>query len=226
LYYYYSIHDFLIYFKQKSKVLIATVAVFLCSCNIKPCVSAIKTVSAENSSTILSIAASAVAASTTTSNSLVVSTIAHDNNSVTLAWQKPANYSNIANYNIYMNGNVLSQSNAVIQSTDQVPTVFDVTNYGANGDGWKQGAPAPQTGFPDSLPSTLQTVAQSGILAANQYNSAISKRLSKVKAYATRSNLLYIRHINNVYLGDGLSFENPSKQTIGISHCNNLVLNF
>jgi exo-poly-alpha-galacturonosidase len=373
----------MIKFKQKTKVLIATVAVFLCSYSIKPySVSAIKTVSSENSSTILSIAASAVAGSTTTSNSLVVSTIAHDSNSITLAWQKPANYSNIVDYNIYMNGNrigdannniaskakpfmdkfyndpsnssavktsmhnyivtdlspntsysfvieavdingnVLSQSNAVIQSTDQLPTVFDVTNYGAtgdgttidtnaiqaainactpggevlipagktfksgslwlkdnmifrvdgellgsenpqdyissahpvakgsknnalinavgtssiqslkivgtgtiNGDGWKQGAPDPQTGFPDSLPSTLQTVTQSGILAANQYNLAISKGLSKVKAYATRSNLLYISHINNVYLGDGLSFENPSQQTIGISHCNNLVLN-
>lgn len=94
-----------------------------------------------------------------------------------------------------------------------------------SGNGWKQGAPQPQTGFPASLKSSLATVSQNGILAANQYNLGISNGLSSVEAYATRSNLISLNHINNVYLGDGLSFENPSQHTIGTSKCNNVIIN-
>lgn len=94
-----------------------------------------------------------------------------------------------------------------------------------DGNGWKQGSPDAKTGFPDSLKSSIKTVTTSGILAANEYNVGKSKGLSDVKAYSTRSNLISINNINNVYFGDGLSFENPAQRTIGLSGCNNVVFN-
>lgn len=362
-------------FKQKTKILIATVAVLVFSYTTST-----YNVSAVEASTISSIALSAVNGVTTTSNSLLVSAIAHDNNTVTLAWQKPANYSNVADYNVYMNGNligsannnrassskqfidnfykdssnssavkvsmhnymatglkpnttydfvveavdkngnVLSKSASIVQSTDTAPTIFNVTNYGAvgngdamdtsaiqaainacpaggevlipagktfktgalwlkdnmilrvdgellgsenpqdyissdhpvakgsqnnalinavgtssvqslkiigtgtiDGNGWKQGTP--QGGLPVSLKSSISTVTQNGILAANQYNWEMKQGLNSKQAYAVRSNLLSISKVSNLYLGDGLSFQNPSRHTIGTSGCNNMVIN-
>lgn len=94
-----------------------------------------------------------------------------------------------------------------------------------NGNGWKQGLPDSTTGFPVSLKSNINTVKQNGILAANQFEKGKESGLSDVKAYGTRSDLVSITNIADVYLGDGLSMENPSQQTIGISGCNNLVIN-
>lgn len=94
-----------------------------------------------------------------------------------------------------------------------------------DGNGWKQTAPEASTGFPNSLDSSISTVKQNGILAANQFNLGKSQGLSDVNAYATRSNLVSISNITNLYFGDGLSFLNPSQQTIGVSNCNNTILN-
>lgn len=94
-----------------------------------------------------------------------------------------------------------------------------------DGNGWKQGKPEKSTNFPNSEKSSIKTVEENGILAANQYKLAKSKGLSDTEAYGTRSILLSISDINNVYYGDGLSFVNPSQHTIGSSRCNNVVLN-
>jgi exo-poly-alpha-galacturonosidase len=318
------------------------------------------------------------------SQNLTVPALAYDDNSITLAWHKLGNYTNIVNYNIYMNGNLIGNannntaskakpfidnfykyssnssavkisnhtytvtglkpdtsysftvrsvdnkgneskdSNTVVQRTTKVPNIFDVTKYGAVGDGktldtksiqatidactpgdevlipsgktfksgalwlkgditfkvdgkllgsenpqdyldstnttkkdsksnalinatgnsnekaknikiigsgvidgngWKQGSAEAITGFPNSLKSSLKTVEENGILAANQFKLAKSNGISDTKAYSTRSNLISISHVDNVYYGDGLSFVNPSQQTIGSSNCNNVVLN-
>ena len=94
-----------------------------------------------------------------------------------------------------------------------------------DGNGWKQGDAEKSTNFPNSLKSSLQTVATNGILAANQFNLAKSKGLSDIEAYSTRSNLISVSNINNVYYGDGISLVNPSQHTIGSSGCSNVVLN-
>lgn len=365
----------MIKFKTKTTLLTVAAAILMCSYGIRSYNVSAATVTS-------SIASSAVSDATKPSNNLVVSVIAHDNNNITLAWEKPADYSTIANYNIYMNGkfignannntasqskqytdnfyndtsnssavktsmhnyiatgltpntsysfvinavdttgNVLSQSSTIVQSTDQTPTVFDVTSYGAVGDGttidtnalqaainactsggevlipagktfksgslwlkdnmilrvdgellgsdnsqdyissahpvskgsknnalinavgtssvqslkiigtgiidgsgWKQGTPQAGTGFPVALSSSISTVKQNGDLAANQYNLGISQGLSSVQAYSTRSVLLSLSNISNVYLGEGLSFENPAQQTMQTAKCNNMVIN-
>ncbi|WP_242949893.1 glycosyl hydrolase family 28 protein [Clostridium saccharobutylicum] len=367
----------MIKFKEKTKVLIAAATVLMCTYNLNTYDA---NAASTSSSTISSIAASAVADSTTTSNTLQVSVIAHDNNTISLAWQKPANYSNITDYKVYMNGsligsandnnnsqakkfidnfykdssnssavkinmhnyvatgltsntsynfvikgvdskgNVLTQSDAVTQSTDADPKVFDVTKYGAVGDGttintkaiqaaidacttggevlipagktfktgaiwlkdnmilkvegeilgsenakdyssaehpvasggknnalinaagtssvqslkivgtgtidgngWKQSSS--QNGIPISAKSSISTVTQNGILAANEYNSGVQAGLSSTAAYATRSNLISLNKVNNVYIGDGLSLQNPSFHTIGTGNGSNVVIN-
>ncbi|WP_035795525.1 glycosyl hydrolase family 28 protein [Clostridium akagii] len=365
----------MIKFKTKTTLLTVAAAILMCPYGIRSYNVSAATVTS-------SIASSAVSDATKPSNNLVVSVIAHDNNNITLAWEKPADYSTIANYNIYMNGkfignannntasqskqytdnfyndtsnssavktsmhnyiatgltpntaysfvikavdttgNVLSQSSTIVQSTDQIPTIFNVTSYGAVGDGttidtnaiqaainactsggevlipagktfksgslwlkdnmilrvdgellgsdnsqdyissahpvskgsknnalinavgtssvqslkiigtgiidgsgWKQGTPQAGTGFPVALSSSISTVKQNGDLAANQYNLGISEGLSSVQAYSTRSVLLSLSNISNVYLGDGLSFENPAQQTMQTAKCNNMVIN-
>lgn len=94
-----------------------------------------------------------------------------------------------------------------------------------DGNGWKQGTAETLTGFPNSLKSSLNTVDENGILSANEFKLSKENGLSDVKAYSTRSDLVSISHVNNLYFGDGLSLENPPQQTIGISNCNNVVLN-
>lgn len=361
-------------------ILVAAATILICKYKFNTYGVSAATTASGNSSTISTIAASAVAASTTTSDNIVVLTIAHDDSSISLAWQKPANYSNISDYYVYMNGNligtannnnnsqakqfindfykdssnssavkinmhnyvetgltsntsysfviaavdsngkVLSKSDAIAQITDKTPAVFDVTKYGAvgdgttidtkavqaainacttggevlipagkvfkigsiwlkdnmtlrvegkilgsenpqdyissdhpvseggknnalingigsssvqslkivgtgtiNGNGWKQGDP--QDGLPVSSKSSISIVTQNGILAANQYNLGIKEGLTSVKAYATRSNLISLSKINNVYIGDGLSLENPSLHTIGTGSGSNVVIN-
>lgn len=94
-----------------------------------------------------------------------------------------------------------------------------------DGNGWKQGTVDSSTGFPNSLKSSINTVEKNGILAANQYKYDKSNGLSNTDAYSNRSNLVSIKHINNVYIGDGLSFVNPSQHVITTNSCNNVVLN-
>lgn len=127
----------------------------------------------------------------------------------------------------YVNKENADKSNALINAVggNNSENLKIVGSGVIDGDGWKQGGVQDSTNFPNSLKSSLQTVEQNGILAANQYKEAKNKGLSDTKAYATRSNLLSISNINNVYYGDGLSFVNPSQHVIGSNGCSNVILN-
>lgn len=131
----------------------------------------------------------------------------------------------------YLNSNHIakkdSKNNALINAIgDSTSKNLKIIGSGViDGNGWKSGVSEAITGFPNSLKSSLKTVSENGILAANEFKIAKSNGLSDVKAYSTRSNLVSISHIDNVYYGDGLSFVNPAQQTIGSSDCNNVVLN-
>ncbi|NMM63291.1 glycoside hydrolase family 28 protein [Clostridium sp. P21] len=133
----------------------------------------------------------------------------------------------------YLNSNSTTKksikSNALINANgtgnEKTKNIKIIGNGVIDGNGWKQGTPEATTGFPNSLKSSLKTVEANGILAANQFKLAKSNGLSDTKAYSTRSNLISISHVDNVYYGDGLFFVNPSQQTIGSSNCNNVVIN-
>ncbi|WP_297419993.1 glycoside hydrolase family 28 protein [Clostridium sp.] len=120
-----------------------------------------------------------------------------------------------------------SKSNALVNASgDNNSENLKIIGSGViDGNGWKQGKVDSSTNFPNSLKSSLQTVSENGILAANQYNLSKSKSLSDTEAYGTRSNLISISNINNVYYGGGLSLVNPSQHTISSSGCTNVVLN-
>lgn len=317
---------------------------------------------------------------------LKIPTLAYDDKSITLVWNKPDNYTNIADYNIYMNGKLIGKasennaspakalidkfygdssnnaatkisshsyivtgltpstaytftvrsvdsngkestdSNSVSQSTTAVPEVFDVTKYGAVGDGttldtkaiqlaidacitggkvlipagktfktgsiwlkgdmtfevdgtllgsenpddypypdqtyktvvkttalinsgdennkntknirivgtgtidgngWKHAAtPTNADGLPNYIGSNNTKVINDGILAAAQTKKAVDKYgFSQADAYTTRSNLIDMFNITNLYYGDGLSVINPSQHTITNANCNNVVAN-
>lgn len=126
----------------------------------------------------------------------------------------------------YINKDTNAKNNALINAIGDNSQNLKIVGSGViDGNGWKQGEPQASTNFPNSLKSSLQTVEQNGILAANQYKAARNKGLSDTKAYATRSNLVSISNINNVYYGDGLSFVNPSQHVISSIGCNNVILN-
>jgi exo-poly-alpha-galacturonosidase len=100
--------------------------------------------------------------------SVTVPALAYDDTNITLTWEKPTDYSNVANYDIYRNGTLVGNtsklfyivkgltpntsykftirakdasgsasvdSNTVIQATNSTPTVYNILNYGAKGDG-------------------------------------------------------------------------------------------
>jgi hypothetical protein len=92
-----------------------------------------------------------------------------------------------------------------------------------DGNGWKQGTLGAD-GLPVSLPSSVGTVATNGILAAAQYNLALSWGFSSEDAYKTRSNLISVTGVNNVYFGGGLSIVNPSQHVLSVGS-NNVTLN-
>lgn len=97
-----------------------------------------------------------------------------------------------------------------------------------DGNGWCVSNAASQTG-PDALfpcytkggQSNVQTTAANH-LAAAQYERFQSQGQSK--AYATRSNLLSFSGVDNLYLGAGLTVQNPSMHTISMSGCSNACI--
>jgi exo-poly-alpha-galacturonosidase len=124
------------------------------------------------------------------------------------------------------NNETSTKSSALINAIGGNSENLKIVGSGTiDGNGWKQDTVEVTTNFPNSKKSSIKTVESNGILAANQYKVAKSKGLSDTDAYGTRSNLISISNINNVYYGDGLSFVNPSQHTIGSNGCSNVVLN-
>jgi exo-poly-alpha-galacturonosidase len=90
-----------------------------------------------------------------------------------------------------------------------------------DGNGWKQAGPDPD-GFPVALPSSSATVATNGILAKAQVAAATA--LGSTSSYATRSNLITMRGVTNVYYG-GFTAVNPSQHTLVNLHSDNVTVN-
>jgi exo-poly-alpha-galacturonosidase len=90
-----------------------------------------------------------------------------------------------------------------------------------DGNGWKQAGPDAD-GFPVALPSSSGTVATNGVLAKAQVAAATA--LGSASSYATRSNLITMRGVTNVYYG-GFTAVNPSQHTLVNLHSDNVTVN-
>ncbi|MFF2449202.1 fibronectin type III domain-containing protein [Neobacillus sp. NPDC058068] len=90
-----------------------------------------------------------------------------------------------------------------------------------DGNGWKQNGTDPD-GFPLSQTSSSTTVYENGILAKVQVERA--EELGSEKPYPTRSNLITLRGVNNVYYS-GFTALNPSNHTLVNLNSNNVTVN-
>jgi exo-poly-alpha-galacturonosidase len=90
-----------------------------------------------------------------------------------------------------------------------------------DGNGWKQ-AGTDSDGFPVSAPSSSSTVETNGILAKAQVDKATG--LNAVSPYGTRSPLIAVRGVNNLYIG-GVTEVNPSGHTMMMMHTTNVTVN-
>lgn len=90
-----------------------------------------------------------------------------------------------------------------------------------DGNGWKRNG-VDAEGFPVSAPSSSSTVATNGILAANQVVRAA--QLGSPAPYPTRSNLITLRGVDNVYYG-GFTALNPSNHTLVNLRDKNVTIN-
>jgi exo-poly-alpha-galacturonosidase len=90
-----------------------------------------------------------------------------------------------------------------------------------DGNGWKQtGTDA--DGNPTYAKGSASTVPTTGVLAAAQVAEAAA--LGSPSPYPTRSNLITLRGVANVYLG-GFTAENPSNHTMSLIHNTNVTVN-
>ena len=101
-----------------------------------------------------------------------------------------------------------------------------------NGNGWTYRTPNQSdieydgdNSLTESTASNPQTVDTNGILAKNEYDYAMGIGDSADTAYGTRSNLVSGTHVNNLYIGGGLTLTNPANTTSGVSYCTNYVVN-
>jgi exo-poly-alpha-galacturonosidase len=90
-----------------------------------------------------------------------------------------------------------------------------------DGNGWKKNG-VDADGFPVSAPSSSSTVGSNGILAASQVK--LAAQLGSPAPYPTRSNLITLRGVNNVYYG-GFTAVNPSNHTLVNLDSNNVTVN-
>jgi exo-poly-alpha-galacturonosidase len=90
-----------------------------------------------------------------------------------------------------------------------------------DGNGWKQNG-FDAEGFPVSATSSSSTVSTNGILAANQVVKAA--QLGSPAPYPTRSNLITLRGVENVYYG-GFTALNPSNHTLVNLRDRNVTIN-
>ncbi|MEN3309316.1 MAG: exo-poly-alpha-galacturonosidase [Micromonosporaceae bacterium] len=102
-------------------------------------------------------------------------------------------------------------------------TLHDIRVVGAgtiDGNGWRQGPPDAD-GFPVALPSSSSTVDTNGILARSQ--TALARQFGSASPYGTRSNLITLRGVRNVYLG-GFTAVNPAQHDLVLLHSDNVTV--
>ena len=90
-----------------------------------------------------------------------------------------------------------------------------------DGNGWKKNG-VDADGFPLLPAGSATTVGDYGVLAANQV--ALAAQLGSPAPYPTRSNLITLRGVNNVYYG-GFTALNPSNHTLVNLDSNNVTVN-
>lgn len=90
-----------------------------------------------------------------------------------------------------------------------------------DGNGWKQNG-VDADGFPVSATSSASTVGTNGILAADQVK--LAAQLGSPAPYPTRSNLVTLRGVHNVYYG-GFTARNPSNHTLVNLSSTNVTVN-
>lgn len=127
----------------------------------------------------------------------------------------------------YVDPAKVSKATSLIRCNSNSENIRIVGGGVIDGNGWLEDTNANDpNGFFVSLPSSSKTVEQNGKLAANQYKKAMSQYgFSAADAYKTRSNLIEMNDVNNLYLGDGLTLRNPAQHTVTNNRCNNVVLN-
>jgi len=90
-----------------------------------------------------------------------------------------------------------------------------------DGNGWKQNG-VDADGFPISATSSASSVGTNGILAADQVR--LAAQLGSPAPYPTRSNLITLRGVHNVYYG-GFTARNPSNHTLVNLSSTNVTVN-
>ena len=90
-----------------------------------------------------------------------------------------------------------------------------------DGNGWKQNG-VDADGFPISATSSASSVGTNGILAADQVR--LAAQLGSPAPYPTRSNLVTLRGVHNVYYG-GFTARNPSNHTLVNLSSTNVTVN-
>jgi exo-poly-alpha-galacturonosidase len=89
-----------------------------------------------------------------------------------------------------------------------------------DGNGWK--LTGTSDGFPVYAKGSATTVGTTGILAKAQVEAATA--LGDPTPYGTRSNLITLRGVKNVYVG-GITAVNPSQHTLVFLHSDNVTVN-
>lgn len=104
----------------------------------------------------------------------------------------------------------------------QLENIRIVGNGTIDGNGWKQDGVDDADGFPVLPAGSAKTVGDYGVLAANQV--ALAEVLGSPAPYPTRSNLITLRGVNNVYYS-GFTALNPSNHTLVNLDSNNVTVN-
>lgn len=129
----------------------------------------------------------------------------------------------------YTDVSKVSKASALINTKSKSKNIRIVGSGIIDGNGWKEDKAATakdSNGFPTLKAGKPDTILENGILAATQYKKAIEKYgFSSQAAYSTRSNLVDMGGVTNLYLGGGLTLRNPAQHTEGNSGSNNVVLN-
>lgn len=139
-----------------------------------------------------------------------------------LATADASQYSNVYDQDSSKTG----QKSAAFISTDDSDACENIRIVGngtIDGNGWcRTSSENTFEAFASGKASDVSKTAKNHLAAAQ---TARYSKQGESKSYACRSNLLSLSNINHLYLGDGITFTNPSMHTVSISSCQNTVVN-